>query len=131
MFETEVVINVSFGGFSFDTEMALWLSENRGWNVIPEKKYNYKEKYPITTLIEMSGDHFFHPNDDFNLRSNKDLIDCVRELQTLHENDSYPESRYGHIHALSIKKLSVHVEIENYYDGKERVKCWVSGEDND
>jgi hypothetical protein len=125
MIEMELVINVDFGGFSFDTEMALWLSEHRGWTVLPEKKYNYKEKYPINTLVEMSGDYFYSPNDGIELRSNKDLIDCVRALQILHENDDYPEAYYGHIHNLSIKKVAVHIEIENYYDGKERIKCRV------
>ena len=43
--QMELVLNVDYGGFSFNTEMALWLSENRGWTVLSEKKYNHKEKY--------------------------------------------------------------------------------------
>lgn len=127
--QMELVLNIDYGGFSFNTEMALWLSENRGWTVLSEKKYNHKEKYPITTLIEMTGDYFFHPNDSIDLRSNRDLIDCVRALQTLHENDTFPESRYGHIHNLSVKNISFHIEIEDYHDGKERIKCWTNEEE--
>jgi hypothetical protein len=132
--ELELVLNVDFGGFSFDTEMALWLSENREWIVIKESKYDYKlkDKYSINTLVEMSGNYFYSPHGDkIELRSNRDLIDCVRALQKLHENDSFPDSHYGHIHNFAIKKVTVHVEIENYYDGKERIKCWTSEEDED
>ena len=127
--EIELVLNVDFGGFSFDTEMALWLTENCGWTIISYDQYNYKDKYPITTLIDLRGDMFCSPNDGVELRSNKDLIQCVRALQILHKNDKYPDSRIGHIHDLSIKTVKIHIEIENYYDGKERVKCHIIEDD--
>jgi hypothetical protein len=123
--ELELVLNVDYGGFSFNTEMALWLSENRGWDVIKEKEHDYKLKYPINTLVEMHGDYFFSPHSDkIELRSNKDLIDCVRELKKLHENDSFPDS-HGQIHSLVIKKVTVHIQIKDYHDGKEKIKCWT------
>lgn len=123
--EIELVLNVDFGGFSFDTEMALWLEENCGWTIIAYSEYNYKDKYPITTLIDLKGNTFSSPNDGVELRSNKDLIQCVRALQVLHENDEYPEKYYGHIHNLKIETVNIHIEIENYYDGKERINCQI------
>ena len=126
--EIELVINTDFGGFRFNTEMALWLIENRQWKVLKDKEYDYsqKDKYSINTLVEGIGsDYYYHPGDDkLELRSNKDLIDCVRELKKKHENDEYPEKYYGHIHSLSIVKVAVELSIENYYDGKERVNCY-------
>lgn len=125
MCEIELVLNVDYGGFRFDTEMALWLSENRGWQIIKNKDYDYKSQYPLTTLIDLGGDYFCSPKDNIQIRSHKDLIDCVRYLQKLHETDEYPESIYGHIHDLEIKKISVEIEIEDYHDGKEKVVCHV------
>ena len=124
-----MVLNTDYGGFSINTEMALWLSENREWNVISEKEYNYKKKdeYPITTIVDMRGDYFYSPcGDTIEFRSNKDLIDCVRAVKLAHENDSFPESRYGHINKLNIIKVGTLLEIEDYHDGKERVICHVA-----
>jgi hypothetical protein len=129
--EVELVINVNFGGFSFDTEMALWLSENCGWTIIPEKNYNYKEKYSITTLIDMKGNLFISPNDGVELRSNKDLINCVRAVHALHENDDFPDSHYGHIHNLAIRKVDVHLEIIDHHDGIEKINCQIIESDEE
>lgn len=127
MFETELVLNVDFGGFSFDTEMALWLMENRNWKIISQDDYNYKIKdYPINVLIEHSGDYYFSPHSGkIELRSNQDLIDCVRALQKLHENDSFRDKYYGHIFDLAIKKVRLHLSIEDYYDGKEKISSYL------
>lgn len=117
MSEIELVLHTSFGGFHFDTEMALWLSENRGWNIIRYADFDYKERgnYPVNTLLDMNS-CFLPPNDNVGLRSNKDLIDCVRALQA-------GNNRY--VHRLTIMKVVIHVEIEDYHDGRERVNCWA------
>lgn len=116
----EVVIHTEFGGFSLDTEMALWLIENRGWTVT--KNWEERENFQ---LIESFGDHFSSVDDSVNFRMNKDLIDCVRALKEIHKDDTYPESYYGHIHKLEIVKMAVHLSIENYHDGKERASCYT------
>ncbi len=131
MFEIEVVLNTNYGGFSFDIEMALWLSENRGWKIIPEKEYSYKkdQEYPITTLIDTpwAGDFLHAPHaDNIKLRTNKDLIDCVRAIQKLHTNDDWTTRYYSHINNFTIKKVKINLEVENYLDGKEKLNCWIS-----
>ncbi len=119
IFEIEVVINDDYGGFSFDTEMALWLMENKGWVI--EKSYEKKD-YPLNCLIESGLDYFYTPHrESIALRTHPDLIECVKTLKKFHENDSYQQKREGHIHSLAIKKVSINLEIDEYHDGKERV----------
>jgi hypothetical protein len=128
--EIELVLNTDFGGFHFDNEMASWLKQNRNWTILSEKEYDYKIKHPITTLVEMTGGYFYSPSrDNIELRSNKDLIECVKFLKNKHKDDVYPESYYGYIHDLSIKKVKINIEIEDYYDGKERINSWVDESD--
>lgn len=122
--ELELVIHVSYGGFHLDTEMALWLLE-RGWNIVTQKEYeqNYPKKYPINTLHDLYG--MFCPMDDtIEFRSHPDLIECVRALQKLHEDDDWPERRQVYVHRLQVVKVKINVEIEDYNDGYERVSCW-------
>lgn len=128
VFPTQVVINVNFGGFSFDTEMALWLSENRGWTIISEKEYDYKKNdYPINVLVDCGNNRFYSPHNDKNdkikLRTNLDLIDCVKALKEKHKDDKFP--RQEHIHNLAIKTVEVDVDVFDHHDGKERVECWM------
>jgi hypothetical protein len=56
VFELEVVLHRKYGGFHIDTEMALWLIENRGWTVVKESAYDYNQKaeWPLTYLVERS-----------------------------------------------------------------------------
>lgn len=127
IFELEVVLHRKYGGFHIDTEMALWLMENRGWTVVKESQYDYKQKaeWPLTYLVESGSDWHYHPtSESLAFRSQKDLIDCVRALQLLHENDSYMERTYGHIFGLDVVKIKVFASIEDYNDGHERVNCW-------
>jgi hypothetical protein len=139
MFELEAVINVEYGGFSLSDEMALWLVENKKWKLLSNKEYDYKLKYPIETLLDLFKDMHIHPhmNDEIEFRSNKDLIECVRHFKALHKNDEYPESYYGKIHTLRIEKIKINVEIDDYYDGKERIVSSVfvdnsyNNDDND
>lgn len=122
----EIVLNVEYGGFSFDTEMALYLQE-LGWAVIKAKDYDYKAKYPVNTLIDCGNDYFTHPDlTSIELRTHPDLIKCVKDLQKLHENDEYLESHYGHIpHNFKVQSLQLEIEIQNYDDGIERVKSYL------
>lgn len=119
----EAVINTEFGGFSLNTEMALWLMENRNWKIT--KQWDCKEP---KHLVESIGDHYYVNDEKIDFRLNKDLIDCVRALKEVHKNDTYPESYYGHIHNLKIVKLKVNLSIENYHDGKERIGIYTEEE---
>lgn len=124
VFETEIVLHTDFGGFSFDDEMALWLFENRGWISIKHDDYDYKKKaeLPITTLIDMGHDmHCGVDNESFKLRTHKDVIDCVRAIKERHKDDPSNVSYHSHIRKLSIRRISIVVGLENYYDGRERV----------
>ena len=127
MLEIQLVLNTDFGGFSVDSEMALWLIENRGWKLIPANEFDYKTKYPVNTLIDSTFADLVHaPNaNTLEFRSHPDLIDCVKAVKLAHKKDSFPASRYGHIQKLSIKNVKVHLEIEDYHDGKEKINCWV------
>lgn len=130
LIELEVVLNCKYGGFSIDSEMALWLMENRNWTVVKDSVYDYKSKneFPTTCLVEGIGDWFHHAKYSFNsieFRSNRDLIDCVKAIKDIHKNDKYPDSYYAHIHSLEVVKVGVLAEIEDYDDGHERITCQV------
>lgn len=126
LFEMETVIHVEYGGFTIDTEMAVWLMENRGWSI--KKEFENKDNNIFTCLIESTfADDYYHINmNSIQFRSHPDILDCVREIKKNHINDVYPDSLYGYIHNLKIVKLSFYAEIENYYDGKEKINCWTS-----
>lgn len=112
----EVVIHNGYGGFHIDSEMALWLMENRGWRI--------GKPGEDVDLIEGSKDWFYSDKfktDSFEFRTNKDLIDCIKSLKLIHKNDKYPECYYGHIHKLSIVEVNIELGIENYNDGYEKV----------
>lgn len=120
----QLVLNTEYGGFYFNQEMTDWLQKNRNWTIVKQQDYNYENKnnYPLTTLTG-SNDYFYTPKDmdDIEIRSHKDLIDCVKELKKLHENDKYPEKFYGHIHALKIITVKTKLVIQNYHNGKEKI----------
>ena len=114
----EVVLNNSFGGFSLNEEMATWLVRNKGWVVLNDKEYDYREKYSIETLLHMFGSYVapYPNNNSFEFRSNKDLIECVRFFKKLHEN-KFKER----VNSLKIEKLDTQFSIEDYHDGYEKV----------
>lgn len=128
MYELELVINVKFGGFSFNTEMSSWLKDNHNWTILSHEEYDYKlkDEYPLTTLIKHIGDYFYSPHSEkIALRSHPDLIECIRTLQKIHENDSFREKHYSHIFSLEVRKVKINLEIEDYYDGKERINSYL------
>lgn len=123
----EIVINVTFGGFSIDTEMALWLIEHRGWVSKKEDAYDYtaKDQWPLTHLIESGSSWIYSPHSDsMAFRMHKDIIDCVQALQEQYKDDGYQERRTRHVHHLKVIKAALHIDVEDYHDGKERVHCW-------
>lgn len=123
----QVVLHRNYGGFGLTPEMANWLVDNKGWQLID---YNYKEKYPLETInIENYGSDYYCPNQDkIEFRSHPDLIECVKHFKKVHENDKYPDSYYGLIHSLKIVEVKVSLEIEQYNDGYERVTSEISTE---
>jgi hypothetical protein len=129
VFEIEIVLHRKYGGFSIDTEMALWLWEHRGWSIVKESKYDYHKKaeWPLNYLVESSfSDWYYHPrSESIEFRSQKDLIDCVRAVKAAHKDDKYPESYYGHIQGLAVVKVKVFASVEDYDDGHERVNVWT------
>ena len=111
----ELVLHTDYGGFHIDDEIALWLMENRGWTI------SKKVEDDGTDLYEYSSDYFVtrkHKSSSVELRSNPDLIDCVRELQKLHKDDDFREKHYGYIHKLRVVKIEVKISIEDYHDGR-------------
>ena len=120
IFEKEVVIHVTYGGFHFNDEMALWLMENRNWKIGKEDKKEFD-------LYDYSNDYLFLTGnrDNREFRDNQDLIDCVKALKELHKNDDYMARQNSHINGLAVVKVKVHLEIEDVYDGVEKVSCWV------
>lgn len=126
--EIEAVLNTSFGGFSLNEEMAQWLVENKKWTILNPNDYSYKETYPVNYLLKTGNDNYYSPtfNESLELRSHPDLIECVKSLQTLHENDSFQEKYYGKIFSLKVKKVKINIEIEDYHDGKERLTHYLS-----
>lgn len=129
--ELEVVINTSFGGFQICCEMALWLFENKGWNIITEAEYDYKKKseYPLNTLVDAKDLKFIYsPHDDsIKFRTHPDLIECVRALKELYKEESekyYRDRQYSStIDDLEVETVTITIGVEDYYDGKERVFC--------
>lgn len=114
MFEIEIVINTEFGGFGFSTHMAMWLIQNRNWKIVDNMDYDIP--YPLETLLN-TGTGYYSPNrDKIDLRAHKDLIDCVKDLKS-----KYPDDR--NLKALKVVKLKVNLEVEDYFDGIERINC--------
>jgi len=122
VFESEIVIHPEYGGFHIDTEMALWLMENRNWK-ITDNNDEYIKKDSEFDLIG-SGDYFFAPKNKEISRTNQDLIDCVKALQKSHKHDTFSEEYYCYIcKHLEIQKVKVFLEVYDYHDGKEKVSC--------
>lgn len=125
LLKTEIVINTKFGGFSLDTEMALYLQEKYGWEIINGDEYDYKKGYDINVLIDHANDYFISPHRNvIEFRSNKELIECIRCLQNKYKDDKHP--RIGHIHNFTIKQVKVYLDIIDHYDGIEKIECHMS-----
>lgn len=127
--ELEVVLHVEYGGFSLDTEMALWLLENRGWTVVKEADFDYERRgeFPLNVLVEGGlSDHYYHPRaGSIAFRAHPDLRACVRALHAAHAGDSYDERRACHVLALAVVTARVVVEVEDHHDGQERLTCRI------
>ena len=122
----EVIINTCHGGFNISEKGAEWLIENKDWEVTewedgttkddsadlvdvtkgPEgRKRIYRSKYSFVT-----------ERTDLELRTDPDLIECVKELG-IDANGKHSE--------LEIVEVPEDIDIEiNEYDGWE----WVAEE---
>jgi hypothetical protein len=133
--EVEIVINCDFGGFSLDTEMAIWLMEMKGWTVTEEPSMSETDHYDLFGMGDFfwpTAKHTDGGNDrcDTSFRMNPDLIECVKALQDKYKEllvwqrlNLKPDHK---VLSLGIAKLRFHVDVVNEYDGKEEVKCWVT-----
>ena len=136
MFEIEVVINGDYGGFRIIPEIGDYLVNKKNWKVIPETEIANKKNYPIETLIksEVFGYWPVCDDDDIKLRSHKDLIEAVRSLKDEYnkqKNDGTEKDNsfyYAPIKSFRIEKVQISIEIENYYDGKEKSNVGVNYE---
>ena len=119
--EFEIVVNVEFDGFRLDTEMAMWLVENKGWTITqdwePTKEYD---------LIDCKG-NYFQPTNKYKkieFRMNPDLIECVKELQKKYKSMNFLErQKYG--------VCDLNVEVQDVHDGKEEVVVTSDEDDYD
>jgi hypothetical protein len=115
-----VVIHTEYGGFHITKEMAEWLIKC-GWEVVPDTRD--KTDCPFTHLVKFGSNTYYHWNQDsIAFRTHPDLIACVQAIQKeqtgLKNNRDRP-----YIYNLTIKKVRINLEIEDYDDGHERVLC--------
>jgi len=123
--EVEVVINVEYGGFSLDTEMALWLMENKGWTSTNVDSGEDETEFDLISL----GDMFLRSKkyDEVGFRMNPDLVECVKTLQKKHEGTNWSGVAYNDIPKvlqLNVVHVEVHLTVEPVYDGIENIACW-------
>lgn len=118
--ELKAVINREYGGFSFTQEISEWLEKNKGWKVGETEDCD---------IIQYGKDYFFPSNKD-RVRTNPDLVECIETLQEKYKDTDYTERRKNHqlqqLFALRVKKVTVHLEVEDVHDGKEEISCWSS-----
>lgn len=118
----ELVINTEYGGFSYNQEIAEWLKNKRKWKIITEKELG--DEHPLTTIIKLGSNHYATYKDCIELRMHKDLVNCIRELKEKHEDDDFT-IHHNQLDSLEIKTVSIFLDIEDYHDGKERVKTYT------
>jgi hypothetical protein len=133
--EVEVVVNVEFGGFHLDTEMAIWLMEIKGWTVTEDPKESETTRYdlfgmgdcfwPTAKHTDKLGGHC-----DISFRMNRDLIECVKTLKNKRQGlscyDRWMKTQDHKVLELGITTVQVHIEVEDVNDGKENIKCWTT-----
>lgn len=123
VFESEMVVYTSYGGFSFDKEIAHWLRDNKDWKIgDAEKSENYNNQE--FQLLQSYSFFYIQKHLEDSVRFNKDLIECIKTLQKLHENDSYSERRQVEANCFQIVKLKVYADAKDVHDGKEEVDVW-------
>lgn len=68
----------------------------------------------------MLNDYFFkNSNNDISIRTNPDLIECVKALQEKHKGISFSYKKKPKIRELEVVK--VEIEVEDFHDGIEKV----------
>jgi hypothetical protein len=118
----EVVLNVEYGGFYFDEEMANWLKEHRNWTTDDDG-------FVAPSLVKLSGGYYY-PVDRLDvaaLRCNPDLLDCVKTLQKKYHDKGLSRFEMKRLQPrpkvadLEIKEIEIKFEVEDFNDGKEKV----------
>lgn len=121
--EFEIVIFTQFGGFCLTKEMATWLQEHKGWTVAEDQKQTDEH------LVSLD-DRYFYPNskrwrdsDYVDLRMNADFIECVKTLQAKYKDVGHrcKDEDIRQLLGMSIREVSVFVEVNNVHDGKENL----------
>lgn len=121
--EVEIVLHKDYGGFRIDGEMAQWLFENAGWVLSDE----YSTNMPPKHLYKYSDDYYCGQDvSSVSFRTQPELINCVRVLLEKHKATKNNYSNKPYIHNLVIEKVQIHLDIEEYHDGKEKISCWNS-----
>jgi len=82
----EIVINKCFGGFGLSKVAFAWLISNRNWKVTEYYESGHGYKDPTCQLVKATGscmnDYYLVGDDDSKeIRQNKDIIDCIKELK--------------------------------------------------
>lgn len=127
--EFEVLINTNYGGFSIPNEIVLWLHENKGWE-LPTKKGQDNSKFHCTY-----GNESYLKDRSVKSRSDSELIEaykvCKTEWNKQKELKSHKDRYYSQISSLKLVKVVANFDVEDYYDGKERIASWISEEKSD
>ena len=115
-----IVLHTKYGGFHITEEMAEWLIKF-GWEVVPDDRD--KNDCPLTHLVKFGSNTYYHwHQDSIAFRTHPDLIACVQAIQKAQTGLKNNRDR-PYIYNLAIKKVAIHLEIEDYDDGHERVLC--------
>lgn len=121
----EIVINTTFGGFTVSKEMGEWLISNRQWKVVDENDHDFQTDLPLGTLLRSKWGYSPTDSGRFEFRSHPDLVACVRALQELHAGDKHALRREQRIWDLEVVEATVHIDVVDYHDGKEKIECWM------
>jgi hypothetical protein len=124
--EKELVIHDNYGGFHLNKEMAIWLVENRNWITTN----NHDKDLPLNYIFYDNYDYFYRTGyDTIFFISQKDLCDCVKDIQNKYIQKKYSDSnssftdKYNYIFSLKVIKIKINVFIESYNDGHEKICC--------
>jgi hypothetical protein len=134
--EVELVLNVEFGGFSLDYEMAAWLRDNRGWTICSESDPPVKGKSAVGGTFGGVYWPFVDKEPVYSsahARVDPDLVACVKALQQLHadEKDDHAKKRRRKVWSLRVFRVTTAVTVRDLHDGKETVEPLISVDEAD
>jgi hypothetical protein len=125
--EFEVLINSNFGGFSIPNEIVLWLHKNKGWE-LPAKNGKDNSKFS-----SMYNNESYLKDKSIKSRSDPELIEAYKVCKTEwnKREKSHKDKYYSQMSSLKLVKVIANFDVEDYYDGKEKIISWVSEENSD